>query len=187
MSSIRYALLSLLAREPLSGYDIKQHMNSRIGPFWKVSSNQVYPELAKMEAEGLVRLQGVEHHAYRPARKLYEITEAGREALIEWTIESSGIETVRDDFLLQAYNSWLVEPEKMIAKLEEIKQQHEGRLAIYVNKVKELTQSLETANTDEPLFSSISVVEFGVRYERLYIEWCDHFIQKLAGKGEAGS
>lgn len=87
MSSIRYALLSLLAREPLSGYDIKQHMNNRLGPFWKVGSNQVYPELAKMEKEGLVKLQGVEQHAYRPARKVYEITEAGREALIQWTIE----------------------------------------------------------------------------------------------------
>ncbi|UUZ84177.1 PadR family transcriptional regulator [Paenibacillus sp. P26] len=58
MSSIRYALLSLLAREPLSGYDIKQQMNNRLGPFWKVGSNQVYPELAKMEGEGLVRPQG---------------------------------------------------------------------------------------------------------------------------------
>ncbi|MGF9913376.1 PadR family transcriptional regulator [Paenibacillus ehimensis] len=39
--SIRYALLSLLAREPLSGYDIKQQMNDRFGPFWKVGSNRI--------------------------------------------------------------------------------------------------------------------------------------------------
>jgi DNA-binding PadR family transcriptional regulator len=179
MSSIRYALLSLLAREPLSGYDIKQRMNSRLGPFWKAGSNQVYPELAKMEGEGLVRLQGVEQHAYRPARKLYEITEAGREALIQWTIEPGELEKVRDDFLLKVYNSWLVEPEKMIKQIEEIKKQHEERLAAYLDKVKELTQLLETSNSNDPISSSISVVEFGVQYERLYIEWCDNLIKKL--------
>lgn len=182
MSSIRYALLSLLSREPLSGYDIKQQMNSRIGPFWKVGSNQVYPELAKMEGEGLVKLQGVEHHAYRPARKLYEITEVGQEALIQWTIEPGGVENMRDDFLLKAYNSWLVEPEKMMGGIEEIKKQHEERLAAYLDKVEELTQLLETPRIDEPLFSSISVVEFGVRYERLYIEWCDYLVQKLSSR-----
>ncbi|AIE61505.1 PadR family transcriptional regulator [Bacillus methanolicus] len=179
MSSIRYALLSLLAREPLSGYDIKQHMNNRLGPFWKVGSNQVYPELAKMEKEGLVKLQGVEQHAYRPARKVYEITEAGREALIQWTIEPGELERIRDDFLLKVYNSWLVEPEKMIEQIEEIKRQHEERLAAYLEKVKELTQMLDPSNSKDPIASSISVVEFGIKYERLYIEWCDNLIKKL--------
>lgn len=179
MSSIRYALLSLLAREPLSGYDIKQHMNNRFGPFWKAGSNQVYPELSKMEGEGLVKLQGVEQHTYRPARKLYEITEAGREALIEWTTEPGELEKVRDDFLLKVYNSWLVEPEKMIKHIEEIKRQHEERLAAYLEKVTELNHMLGTSNSVDPISSSISVVEFGVKYERIYIEWCDQLIKKL--------
>jgi DNA-binding PadR family transcriptional regulator len=180
MSSIRYAILSLLAREPLSGYDIKQHMNNRLGPFWKVGSNQVYPELSKMESEGLVKLQAVEQNSYRPARKVYEITEAGREVLISWTLEPMELEhSVRDDFLLKVYNSWLVEPEKMVERIENIKKQHEERLAAYMDKVRELTQLLETGTSEDPITSSISVVEFGIRYERLYIEWCDYLIKKL--------
>lgn len=83
-----------------------------------------------MEGEGLVKLQGVEQHTYRPARKLYEITEAGREALIQWTIEPMELEhSVRDDFLLKAYNSWLVEPGQMAVRIAEMKKQHEERLA----------------------------------------------------------
>lgn len=179
MSSIRNALLTLLAREPLSGYDIKQQMNSRIGPFWKVGSNQVYPELSKMEAEGLVKLQGIEQNSYRPARKLYEITEAGKDALIQWTIEPGGLESMRDDFLLKAYNSWLVEPKKMGVQVEEIKKQHEARLAVYLEKIEELNQMLTTNDNSDPMVSSISVVEFGIQYERLYIEWCDNLIKKL--------
>ncbi|WP_261301976.1 PadR family transcriptional regulator [Paenibacillus andongensis] len=179
MSSIRYALLTLLAREPLSGYDIKQQMNSRIGPFWKVGSNQVYPELSKMEAEGLVALQTVEQLSYRPARKLYEITEVGREALIQWTLNPEEVENVRDDFLLKAYNSWLIEPEKMIIRIEEKKKQHQERLTAYLDKVAELTQLLGHSKGDQPLDSSISVVEFGIEYERMYMDWCDKLIEKL--------
>ncbi len=180
MSSIRYAILSLLAREPLSGYDIKQHMNNRLGPFWKVGSNQVYPELSKMESEGWVKLQGVEQTTYRPARKVYEITEAGREALMKWTVQPLELEhSVRDDFLLKVYNSWLVEPEEMVKQIEGIKKQHEERLAAYLNKAAELTQLHEKATNEDPIFSSISVVDFGIRYERLYIEWCDHLIKNL--------
>lgn len=89
------------------------------------------------------------------------------------------LERIRDDFLLKVYNSWLVEPEKMIEQIEEIKRQHEERLAAYLEKVKELTQMLDPSNSKDPIASSISVVEFGIKYERLYIEWCDNLIKKL--------
>ncbi|MED4582489.1 PadR family transcriptional regulator [Brevibacillus choshinensis] len=179
MSSIRYALLSLLAREPLSGYDIKLQMNSRLGPFWKAGSNQVYPEMAKMEAEGLIELQAIEQNTYRPARKVYEITDIGRDVLKEWTLEAGELEKVRDDFLLKVYNSWIVDPEQMIVQIGEIKKQHEERLAAYEEKIEELTDLVDNANRKDPLVSSISVVEFGVQYERLYIEWCDSLMKKM--------
>lgn len=182
MSSIRYALLSLLAREPLSGYDIKQQMNGRIGPFWKVSSNQVYPELAKMEEEGFVKLQGIEQHTYRPARKIYEITKNGREALIQWTIEPGGVENIRDDFLLKVYNTWLVDPSQMVVQVQEIKKLHEERLNAYLDKVTELNGMLAALGNDNPISSTIPVVEFGIAYERLYIEWCERFMEKLTGR-----
>lgn len=179
MSSIRYALLSLLAREPLSGYDIKLQMNSRLNPFWKVGSNQVYPELAKMEKDGLIYLQGVEQHAYRPDRKLYGVTEAGREAVIQWMIEPGGVENIRDDFLLKIYNSWLVEPQKMELQIENVKKQHEEKLAAYLNKIEELTQLKGRSEGPDPIAASLAVVEFGVQYERLYIDWCDNLLNKL--------
>lgn len=178
MSAIRYALLSLLAREPLSGYDIKQQMNNRLGPFWKAGSNQVYPELAKMEEEGLIRLQGVEQLTYRPARKVYEITESGRQAIIEWTMEPGEVEQIRDNFLLKAYNSWLVAPEKMHEQLAWIKKQHEERLAAYLEKIAELETMRTPGNEQDPIASSLSVVEFGVEYERLYIKWCERLMAK---------
>ncbi|GAA3405314.1 PadR family transcriptional regulator [Paenibacillus hodogayensis] len=182
MSSSRYALLSLLAREPLSGYDIKQQMNNRLAPFWKIGSNQVYPELTKMEEEGLIRLQGVEQHTYRPARKLYEITEAGRQAIIAWTVEPVEMDYgTRDDFLLKTYNTWLIDPQTMVDRMEHARRQHEERLFFYESKAEELKQQRRLASPHaDPIASTLFVIEFGIRWERLYIQWCEDMIKDLA-------
>ena len=172
-------MLTLLSREPLSGYDIKQQMNSRMGPFWKAGSNQVYPELAKMEKEGLLVLHGVEQQDYRPAKKLYEITESGKEELIHWTCEPTESETIRDEFLLKTYNTWMVAPDKMIVRIKEKKREHEEKLSIYLEKISELHRMLDPSNPRDPIASSISVVEFGIEYEKQYVLWCDKLLLKL--------
>ncbi|MGG1553925.1 PadR family transcriptional regulator [Paenibacillus ferrarius] len=182
MSSFRHAMLTLLAREPLSGYDMKQQMNSRMGPFWKAGSNQIYPELAKMEEEGLVELEVVQQHDYRPARKVYTITESGRQELKRWTMERAEPETIRDEFLLKAYNLWMADPETMMLRLEEKKKEHEEKLRIYLDKVSELNGLLDPSNPQDPILSSLSVVEFGIEYEKLYMKWCSDLASKLKNR-----
>jgi uncharacterized coiled-coil DUF342 family protein len=75
-----------------------------------------------------------------------------------------------------------VEPEKMKNQLEEMKKHHEKLLASYLEKVEELTKMLETEESNDSIASSISVVEFGVQYERLYMEWCDQLIKNISEK-----
>lgn len=182
MSSLRFAMLTLLAREPLSGYDIKQQMNNRMGPFWKVNSNQVYPELSAMEAEGLIELKEIEQNPNRPARKVYRICDLGLKAVKDWTTESVSLSLGRDEFLIKTYNSWMVEPEMMADRLEELKNLHEEKLAEYIKKMEELTVQLDPANSRDPIASSIAVVEFGIQYEQLYIQWCETFMGRLRNK-----
>lgn len=180
MSSIQYALLSLLAREPLSGYDMKQQMNNRIGPFWNINNNQLYPTLAKLEAEGLVELQSYEQQeSYRPARKVYAITEAGKEHVQKWVIKPSEMSTVKDEFMLKVYSSWLVDPESVIPLLEDHQRQHEERLAAYTAKVAEFREQNPDLSSEMPLFSTVAVVEMGIAYERSYTDWCKQLIARL--------
>jgi PadR family transcriptional regulator AphA len=179
MSSLPYAFLSLLARQPLSGYDIKQQMNSRLGPFWNINNNQLYPILSQLEAEGLIELQSHEQISYRPARKVYAITEAGKERLREWVMEPSELTVVRDEFLLKFYNSWFVDPDRMMTLVEEQKRQHEKRLAEYLEKVAELRERYPVVTSDHPIFSTLAVIEMGIAFERSYMAWCDQMIAWL--------
>ncbi len=74
---VRAALLLALAEEPRNGYQVMQAIEERSGGRWRPSPGAVYPALALLEDEGLIR--AVE----RDGAKLYELTDAGRSHLSE--------------------------------------------------------------------------------------------------------
>jgi DNA-binding PadR family transcriptional regulator len=70
---IRGALLMLLADEARNGYQLMQAIEERSGGRWRPSPGSVYPTLAQLEDEGLIR--AIE----RDGNKLFELTDDGRE------------------------------------------------------------------------------------------------------------
>jgi DNA-binding PadR family transcriptional regulator len=70
---VRAAVLILLAEEPRNGYQLMQTIEERSDGRWRPSPGSVYPTLAQLEDEGLIR--GIE----RDGTKLFELTDAGRE------------------------------------------------------------------------------------------------------------
>jgi DNA-binding PadR family transcriptional regulator len=69
---VRAAALLLLAEAPLNGYQIMQEIERRSEGLWKPSPGSVYPALAQLEDEGLVRAEEVGD------RRTYALTDAGR-------------------------------------------------------------------------------------------------------------
>jgi DNA-binding PadR family transcriptional regulator len=69
---IRTAALLLLAEEPRNGYQIMQEVQERSGGVWRPSPGSVYPALAQLEDEGLIRTE--EHDG----RKLFALTDGGK-------------------------------------------------------------------------------------------------------------
>jgi DNA-binding PadR family transcriptional regulator len=72
---IRSAALLLLAEEPRNGYQIMQEVEERSDGVWRPSPGSVYPALAQLEDEGLIRSNESD------GRKLFELTDAGRDYL----------------------------------------------------------------------------------------------------------
>lgn len=49
----------------------------------------------------------------------------------------------------------------------------------FFRQVEELKEMLNASNPNDPIVSSISVVEFGIEYEQMYIDWCERCISRL--------
>ncbi|PZS07526.1 MAG: PadR family transcriptional regulator [Solirubrobacterales bacterium] len=72
---VRLGLLLLLAEEPRNGYQLIQTIEERSDGRWRPSPGSVYPTLAQLEDEGLVRATEADGGRH------FEITDAGREHL----------------------------------------------------------------------------------------------------------
>jgi DNA-binding PadR family transcriptional regulator len=84
---LKYALLALLARGSLHGYELKAAFERLLGGTWPLNIGQVYTVLAKLEEDGLVEWQ-VEPQDKVPDRKVYSLTEAGQKELEAWMEEA---------------------------------------------------------------------------------------------------
>jgi DNA-binding PadR family transcriptional regulator len=88
---VRLALLRLLAEEPRNGYQLIQAIEQRSEGLWRPSPGSVYPTLAQLEDEGLIR--SVETDGTR----LFELTDAGREHLDSLADDPAPWESAADD------------------------------------------------------------------------------------------
>jgi DNA-binding PadR family transcriptional regulator len=184
MTTLGYALLGLLARGPASGYDLTRHLRAPIGFFWRARHSQIYPELARLEAAGLVT-HAVVAQQDLPDKKVYTITESGSDALKRWVTAPVEPPVLRDEILLKTYSVWLAEPAAAAALFRD----HEGRHAEQLRVYEALQRQLEAkgaeaiSRPDSPDFASYITLQKGIRYERQYLEWCRWVAELLERAG----
>lgn len=100
--SHRFLVLGLLSERPMTGYDIKKHVNGSLSAVTNASYGTLYPTLHKLLTEGAVAVQEVPQKG-RPSKKVYRITERGQRELEKWLIEPASADQVRREFLLKLY------------------------------------------------------------------------------------
>ncbi len=80
---LRFALLGLLAEGPRHGYELKKAFEAMLAGTWQVNIGQIYSTLARLERDGLV-VARKQPQELLPDRKVYTLTEKGRQTLQEW-------------------------------------------------------------------------------------------------------
>ena len=188
MTTLGYALLGLLAREPLTGYDLAQLLRGRIGLFWQARHSQIYPELARLEAAGLVG-HSVVAQSERPDKKVYAITDAGRAAVREWATAPVDPPSPRDELVLKAYSAWLADPQQAAALFRDHEQRHAQRLAEHEERLDWLqrTYGSDLRRIGTPAFSILLALQRGIGYEREYAAWCRWAAEQFERDAEDGA
>jgi DNA-binding PadR family transcriptional regulator len=129
VSDAAHAVLVLIAlRGPSTAYDVKRALARLAGEYWSAPHTQVYRECARLGAAGLLH-EKVEEGGRR--RRVYDLTEAGREAVTAWVREptDSSME-IRDVASLKLFAAELSTSEDVRALAERQVAEYRRRLAI---------------------------------------------------------
>jgi DNA-binding PadR family transcriptional regulator len=110
-------LLGLLSVESMSGYDLGQTIRTSVGFFWNESYGQIYPNLKRLAAEGCVTAKK-ERQTGKPDKRVYSITEKGRERLAAWLEVEPQPEIARNELLLKLFFGAQISPEISIEHVQ---------------------------------------------------------------------
>ncbi|MGD2099638.1 MAG: PadR family transcriptional regulator [Desulfobacterales bacterium] len=99
---IQTILLGSLFDKSLSGYDLKKLFSRSFAFFSGLSYGSIYPALKKLEQKGLVTMK-LEIQESAPNRKVYTITETGKQAFFNTLKSPFGFERYKDALLLRMF------------------------------------------------------------------------------------
>ncbi|EJB8414080.1 PadR family transcriptional regulator [Vibrio vulnificus] len=104
ISNLQLVLMAEVGQQQMTGYDLAKRLPAK---GWKASHQQIYRELAKLETFGLLSLEVVLQSG-KPDKKLYQLTELGKQKLTEALDVEPSIARIQDEtlahlFLANAY------------------------------------------------------------------------------------
>jgi DNA-binding PadR family transcriptional regulator len=168
-------LLGLLSVESMSGYDLGQTIRTSVGFFWNESYGQIYPNLKRLAAEGCVTAKK-ERQKGKPDKRIYSITEKGRERLAAWLEVEPQPEIARNELLLKLFFGAQILPEISIANVERMMKRERAFLREFRRiEQEELPKSQQYP--DAPYW------KMAARYGQLELEahqrWCEETLDEL--------
>jgi DNA-binding PadR family transcriptional regulator len=178
--SLSYAILSVLINTPSSGYDLAKRFNpsveGSVGFFWNTSFQQIYRELNRLESKEWLQAESVQQEN-RPDKRIYSVTALGKQQLCQWIAESDEMAPIKDELLVKLYVGHLVSRETILSKLEDHRQQHQQRLAIY-EEIRSQYFKHPQALSKTLKFQYMTLL-CGIHYETGWLAWCDEIMPLL--------
>ena len=96
MGTLKYAILGLLNRNEMTGYELSKEFETTLFEFWNAKHSQIYPELKTLTAKGLIQYH-VEITGNVLEKKVYTITDEGRRDFQEWEETLCPVQTASKD------------------------------------------------------------------------------------------
>jgi DNA-binding PadR family transcriptional regulator len=183
LMTLRHAILTALLDGDASGYDLARHFDLSVANFWHALPAQLYPELNRLEADGLVDVTEVPQQR-RPTKRLFAINDAGRAELRRWVAEPSRPFSLKDELMVRVRSGADTDPESILEALRARRDLSVAKLDGYLAardamlRGRTEAQFLQTARRVGPYLT----VNAGIALERAQMAWIDQTIASLSAR-----
>lgn len=177
--ALRYAIMTALIEDEMSGYDLAGDFDKSLGFFWQASHQQIYRELRKLSELAWVTSRAQAQKG-RPDRILYALTDAGREALEAWVLSKDRmrLQETRDELYIKLYNLSESNIDYLHSRLAARREAMMQRLYLY--------ERIRRRHYDDPQALPLRrkgvylALLSGISQGRQYLAWCDEALALLA-------
>lgn len=175
---LKHGILGLLNYSDMTGYEIVGVFQDSLKYFWSAQTSQIYRELQTLKKNGWVTGVHVPQKG-KPDKKIFSITDSGREELRRWLLEEdTGFDT-RSSLLMKTFFRGELTPDENTAFFQKIQDCSDGFLS-------ELRQPVENAgvyetaiqNPEKALYWKMTI-EYGVMYMNMLREWSSKCMKEL--------
>jgi PadR family transcriptional regulator, regulatory protein AphA len=170
----KYSILGALSFSHMSGYDIKHWVLDVTGRFWSESDGQIYPALAQLLKDGLVKCNEKLATGKRP-RKVYTITTKGKKELQQWLSLPAQENTARNEFLLKLFLGKNMPKDDYLEHIKRHQKQVTEKLQYYLN----LEKHIQEEHRDMAEYWLITMRN-AICHAQTELKWCeDVYAQKF--------
>jgi len=167
----RHFILGLLTHQSMSGYDIKQFLASLRWLVGSPSFGAIYPALHALLKDGLVTVE-VLSCDNKPPRKIYTITEEGRQALREWINQPTPSGISSRAFTMRLILADHLSSDGLAAHLK----QRFHQVATYHAALERMSSDLE----GEADLGQCLAVDYGMVIANAELAWLEGCLQRLS-------
>ncbi|MFI9560352.1 PadR family transcriptional regulator [Nonomuraea endophytica] len=171
--ALRHAVLAALLDGEYSGYQLAKIFDVGMANFWYAAPQQLYAELTKLEADGLVAGREVVQQG-RPNKRAFTVTEAGRAELVAFAATPGRPLLIRDDLVVKVHAADVADPGPLIDQLHQRAEEAAVKLALFGKMLVDLRGGLdeETFLARGERVGPYLTCLGGCRLEREMREWC---------------
>jgi len=176
--SLQHFILGLLEEMPASGYDLNKRFQMSVQHFWTTDQSQIYRALHKLRDADLVRIEHIVQDG-TPDKKVYHITDEGRDGLLEWLRAPLPDEAVKETWLGRIFFGGLLEPAENLEVLEQakadIQARYDGMMMVHRN----IAQYVEKNDISYKRKMHILTLDYGLELHRFLLGWLDSAVEKV--------
>ncbi|MHB9134681.1 MAG: PadR family transcriptional regulator [Armatimonadota bacterium] len=176
--SLEHAILGFLQYGPSSGYDLKGLFDLSVQHFWPADQSQIYRTLARLAEHGWAEREVIEQEDH-PDRKVYHITEAGRETLRDWLSHPQPLKGARSASLIQVFFAGQLADEEILAIFRHAADQCRAELA-HLRRIPEHCDSMIPSTTSpREVFCWMLTLECGIQSTEAHLAWLESVIARI--------
>jgi len=181
--SLGNALLGLLNYRPMTGYDLKKTFDNTIDFFWSAQMSQIYRELNNLEEKGFVKSK-IEEQEKRPDRKVYQLTEEGRNAFLSWLnkFPNQLSQNNRSRFLIRVFFSSKIKLDELAFEITRYKKEKEKQIK-YLDEIQQWIKdySKDKKYKTETFYWDL-ILRKGYKDNTAEIEWTEECLNLIKEK-----